>query len=290
MDFGGWSVHVESVGGGHDDPPVLLLHGFGSGSFTWGPVVAAGLVADRPALAFDRFGFGRSDRPAAGSWRDDDTNPYSLDGAVELTHALLDDAGWTRAPAVLVGHSAGALVALATALAHPDRVRALVLLAPAVIGGGPPPGVGAMFRLPMARRWAPAMLRAGRPFVGRSVAMAWHDRAELTTSGLGAEYEASTTAPRWAEGLVELTLAASGRESQRVPDRLGEVTAPVLVVAGAHDRMVSAAATATVAEGVRDGRLVVIPSCGHVPHEEAPGEVVAAVRPFLLSLRGGYSM
>ena len=288
MEHRGWDVHVESVGGdgdGGDPSPAALLHGFGSGSFTWEPVVAAGLVADRPAVAFDRFGFGRTARPPVGSWPDGTVNPYSLAGAVELTLAVLDDAGWgVGDPVVLVGHSAGALVALATALAAPPRVAGLVLIAPAVVGGGPPPGVGMAFRLPMVRRWAPTMLRAGRPFLGRAVASAWHDRSALASSGLGAQYASSSAQPGWAEGLVELTLATSPDDAGAVVKRLEQVSVPVLVVAGEHDRLVSATASSTVAERVPDGRLVVVPSCGHVPHEEAPAAVVDAVRPFLLSL------
>lgn len=275
---------MESVGGGTAVPPVVLLHGFGSGSFTWGPVVAAGLVADRPAIAFDRFGFGRSARPVAGSWGAG-TNPYSLAGAVELTERVLDDVGWTSA-AVLVGHSAGALVAVATALAMPDRVRALVLLAPAIVGGGPPPAVAAAFRLPLARRWGPAVLGLGRPFLGRAVGTAWHDRSGLASSGLGAAYASSTAAPGWAEGLVELTLATSPADAAGVVAALGSVEVPVLVVAGAHDRLVPLASARMVADGVPDGRLVVIDGCGHVPHEEAPDAVVAAVRPFLVTPPG----
>lgn len=288
MEFCGWRVHVESVGGGaagtetsRATPGVVLLHGFGSGSFTWGPVVEAGLVSDRPALAFDRFGFGRSTRPSVGSWPpDSSSNPYSLTGAVALTQAVLDDAGWVGG-AVLVGHSAGALVALATALTAPSSVRGLVLVAPAVVGGGPPPAVVAAFRLPMARRWAPTVLRAGRPFVSRTVGHAWYDRARWASSGLGAAYASSTAVEGWAEGLVELTLATSAADVEGVVSRLGEVEVPVLVVTGAHDRLVSAATSTMVAERVADGRVVVIPDCGHVPHEEAPGSVVEAVRPFL---------
>ena len=284
MDHRGWDVHVEQTGGGTAVPPVVLLHGFGSGSFTWGLVVAAGLVSDRPAVAFDRFGFGRSARPPAGSAPPDGSvNPYSLAGAVELTSAVLDNAGWSS-PAVLVGHSAGALVAVATALAFPSRVAGLVLLAPAVVGGGPPPAVGAAFRLPMVRRWAPPVLRAGRSFMGRAVASAWHDRSQFASSGLREAYSSSTAVAGWAEGLVELTLATSAADAEGVVARLGEVAVPVLVVVGADDRLVPAASTSVVAERVPDGRLVVIPSCGHVPHEEAPAAVVDAVRPFLLGL------
>lgn len=280
MRHRGWPVHVEHVGDDVDRrrAPLLLLHGFGSGSFTWGPAVTAGLAEGRRAVAFDRFGFGRSARPTA-----DVSDAYSLAGAVELTKAVLDEVGWTE-PAVLVGHSAGALVAVATALDAPARVRALVLVAPAVVGGGPPAAVAALFRVPGARRWGPPMLRAGRPFVGRSVAMAWHDRSALTTSGLATAYTEATRQPGWAEGLVELTLATSREDAARVEARLEEIAVPVLVVAGAHDRLVPAEASATVARRVREGRLEVIPACGHVPHEESPAAVVAAVRAFLDAL------
>ena len=275
-------MHVEHVGGGTGAPPVGLLHGFGSGSFTWRPLVAAGLVDDRPAIAFDRFGFGRTERPQPGSWAATEPNPYSLEGAVHLTIDILEQT--TSPPAVLIGHSAGALVAAATAQARPDLIRALVLIAPAVVGGGPPPGVAAAFRLPGVRAWAPAMLRAGRPFLGRAIATAWHDGSALASSGIKDDYVRSTSEQRWAEGLVELTLATSPADAARVVERLGEVSVPVLVVAGEHDRLIDAAAATTVADKVADGRLVVIPNAGHVPHEEAPAAVVDAVRPFLLSL------
>lgn len=277
------ALHVERFGAGPGAgprAPLVLLHGFGSGSFTWGPALDAGLGADREAVAFDRFGFGRSPRPPAGSW--DGVNPYSLAGAVRSTAAVIADTGWPDV--VLVGHSAGALVALAYALEHPGAVRGLVLLAPAVIDAGPPAAVAAAFRLPLARRWGPALLRAGRPLVGRSVASTWHDAAALERSGMAAAYAASTDEDGWAEGLVELTLATAPTDAAAVVARLGEVTVPTIVVVGADDRVVRAAASRRLVEDLGDAHLVVVPSCGHVPHEERPLEVVEAVAPFLASV------
>jgi pimeloyl-ACP methyl ester carboxylesterase len=269
-------VHVERFEGNGERTPVVLLHGFGSGSFTWGPAIAAGLLDGRPGLAFDRFGFGRSERPAPGDGKAGEANPYTVAGAAQLTEALIDKS------AVLVGHSAGALVALATALRAPAKVRGLVLIAPAVLGtGGPPPPIDLLFRVPLARRWAPPFLRAGRPLLGRSVATAWHDPGRLHASGLAAAYAAAAREPGWAEGLVELTLAADRAEAHAVVDRLADVHQPVLVIEGAHDRLVSKGDIGELTKRLAHATTIVVPDSGHVPHEEQPEAVVRAVTPFL---------
>lgn len=188
---------------------------------------------------------------------------------------------------VVIGHSAGAVVALAFALEHPERVRGLVLLAPAPIDSGPPARVAAAFRLPFARRWAPMLLRAGRPFVGRSVAATWHDRPTFLRSPMAQAYAESTKEDGWAEGLVELTLASSSDDAHAVvTGRLGDLRIPILVIAGSDDRIVRPTAIRKLVDRLPDIHLVEIPACGHVPHEERPIDVVAEVTTFLASLDG----
>jgi len=287
VEWRGWPVHVEAFGdGGTAAPPMVLLHGFGSGSFTWRPSLMAGLAEGRRAVAFDRFGFGRSARPVAGSWTDvEGGNPYSLTAAVALTAAVVDREFGADHRAVLVGHSAGALVASALAASAPSRVAALVLVAPAVVDAGPPAPVAAAFRLPGARQWGPVVLRAGRRFAGRAVGSAWHDRTGLRASGLDADYAASTEVDGWAEGLVELTLATEAAgpfDASAALAAVREAEIPTLVVAGASDRLVKAASGQQVATAT-GATVEVIDDAGHVPHEERPAEFVAVVRRFLAS-------
>jgi proline iminopeptidase len=66
-----------------------------------------------------------------------------------------------------------------------------------------------------------------------------------------------------------------------VEDRLGDVTQPVLVLAGRHDRTCSVEAARTIAEGVRRGELVVFESSGHMPFVEENEAYIRAVRDFL---------
>jgi pimeloyl-ACP methyl ester carboxylesterase len=99
--------------------PVVLLHGLLDSSEGWNDV-CAGLP--NPSYAFDVPGFGRSEAPARGS-----LPGYAADVADGVRMLGLDRF-------VLVGHSLGGAIATALAELLPDRVAALVLLAPAGFG------------------------------------------------------------------------------------------------------------------------------------------------------------
>lgn len=107
-------LHYDEQGSG---PAILCIHGTGSSGAIWGD--AAGALATRGrTIAYDRRGCHRSERP----------EPYvtSVGQHADDAASLLD--GLAAAPAVVIGRSHGADVAIDLALRHPDRVRALVLL------------------------------------------------------------------------------------------------------------------------------------------------------------------
>lgn len=107
---------------------VFLLHGFGSWLFSYRGVRQP--LADRldaRVVAFDRPAFGLTERPRG-------MRAYTRDFNAELTPALMRELGFGDDEcAALVGHSLGALIAARTALGHPRRVAALVLVAPAIV-------------------------------------------------------------------------------------------------------------------------------------------------------------
>jgi pimeloyl-ACP methyl ester carboxylesterase len=105
-------LHVDSTGTG--PTTIVFLAGLGATSSYWKAHV--GQLKDSYRLLMpDPLGFGRSRRP--------DT-VYSIERHMRALEPVLAD----RDPVVLVGHSFGALVASRYAAAHPDRVRALVLI------------------------------------------------------------------------------------------------------------------------------------------------------------------
>jgi 3-oxoadipate enol-lactonase/4-carboxymuconolactone decarboxylase len=77
------------------------------------------------------------------------------------------------------------------------------------------------------------------------------------------------------EGYLAVVHAIAAYDAR---DRLGEIAAPVVAVAGAHDPTCPPDTLREIAEGVRHGRLVVLDEVGHQAPAEAPDEVAAIVR------------
>lgn len=117
--------------------PLVLLHGFGASLFSWSRVMKplAELVGSK-VLSFDRPAFGltsRIDYSGHSSSNKNDAkplNPYSMAFSVLATLQFIDLLGAKQA--ILVGHSAGAYVAVKSYFQDPDRVAALILVAPAI--------------------------------------------------------------------------------------------------------------------------------------------------------------
>ncbi|XP_030465644.1 uncharacterized protein LOC115684856 [Syzygium oleosum] len=117
--------------------PMILLHGFGASVFSWNRVMKhlAGLTGSR-ILAFDRPAFGLTSRVksvelSSRSKDEKPLNPYSMAFSVLATLYFIDFLASDRA--ILVGHSAGCLVAVNTYFEAPERVAALILVAPAIL-------------------------------------------------------------------------------------------------------------------------------------------------------------
>jgi pimeloyl-ACP methyl ester carboxylesterase len=110
---------VADDGGNGDGLPVVLLHSLAGNSTHWAAQLEH-LRRSRRVVALDWRGHGRSGAPEPADW--------SVDAMAEDVAAAVDRLGLRRF--VLVGHSAGGLIALFYAAQHPERVAGLVLLDP----------------------------------------------------------------------------------------------------------------------------------------------------------------
>lgn len=276
LEVSGLRVHAKIDGQG--EPLFVLLHGFGASLFSWREVRSP-LSAYGTVLAYDRPAFGLTSRPMPEEWKG--SNPYTLESQVDLLISLLDSLG--RRQAILVGHSAGGTVATLTALRHPDRVQALVLVGPAIYeGGGLPPLLRPLMATPQARRMGPAILRRLLTDRGSGlIELAWHDSTPVTPE-IVAGYTKPTQVEDWDRALWEFMIA--GRSTDLAAE-LDGVKMPVLVITGDDDRIVPAEQSIRLARELPNARLVVIPSCGHLPQEECPEPFLGAVAEFLKTLQ-----
>ncbi len=270
----GVDVHHETTGPA-DAPTVMLLHHFYGSTATWRHVLA-GLSPTHRTVAFDRPGFGLTERPRRNRWPQD-ANPYTRGASARITLGLLDEVG--AGEAVLVGASAGGTVALEAYARAPERVRALVLISPAITGDvGPPAAVRPLLRSAQARRLGPRLVRRRAADISlERITRSWHDPSRATPDDLAA-YQRPLEVQGWDRGLWE---AVTAEPPPALGDLLGRIDVPTLVVTGAADRVISPRWNARTAAAIPGARLEVLGGCGHTPHEECPEQLLEVLRDFL---------
>lgn len=266
IDVEGIKVHYAEVGEGD---PLVLLHGNGSmlQDFMSSGFVKAAAQRYR-VIAFDRPGYGYSDRPRSTIW-----TPAAQ---AELLRKALHRIGVART--LVLGHSWGTSVAIAIALEHPEMVRGLILesgyyygsaRADVVMMSGPAvPFFGDILRYtvspPVARLLWPSMIR--KLFSPAPVA--------ATFSGVPSEMaiRPSQLRARAAESALMIPDAVA------MQGRYGELSMPVAIVAGTGDKMVDLDTQAIrLHRALPASSLHVVEGCGHMVHHTAPREVMAAV-------------
>lgn len=269
IQINGLEVHVKTRGQG--EPVFVLLHGFGASLYSWNPVLEDFSQAGR-VIAYDRPAFGLTERPM--SW--EGQNPYSPQAQVDLLLGLLDHFGVEKA--ILVGNSAGGAVAMQAALAYPQRISALILVDPAVYGGGGSPRwLQPLLRTPQARRLGPLLVRRIQSSGAELILTAWHDPARIPPETL-ALYKKPLQADNWDRALWEFTLAS---QDLNLDEKLQQFSLPVLVITGDDDRIIPTENSIRLAGELPNASLTVIPAAGHVPHEEQPQAFMEAVGKFL---------
>jgi pimeloyl-ACP methyl ester carboxylesterase len=267
----GTDIYTEESG----DPagiPVVLVHGLFGSTATWRRNVPALAEAGYRVVAFDRPGFGLSDKAA-----DFD---YSVPAQADLLAQMLD--ALSIPAAVVVGHSAGGNVAAHFAARHPGRVRALVLVDAAALSGGPPPFVGGLVRLAPVWRWGEIGLSAffTRERLRGVLAGFYTDPATLTEEDLDLYWRAFET-PGWAAGLLGLTRDGAGASLGEAG--LRAITAETLIVWGRDDTTTPLEQGERLAALLPASRLVVLDGVAHQPFEED----AAAFNRALLAFLGG---
>ena len=259
-----------------DNPPVfILLHGFGANTFSY-RFVSEPLSAYGDVIAYDRPGFGFTQRPT--SWEGE--NPYGSAGNDLILDELIQTYAANR-DVYLVGHSAGGTQAAQYAVDNPGAVTGLVLISPAILTtGGSPSGFNWIYSIPQLDHLGPLLVSSiassGMDLLDRS----WFDKSKITDE-IKVGYRAPLGIIGWEEGFWEFNRAP---RSFDVKDRLSEIKIPTLLITGDTDVVVATADTEALATMIEGSSLVVIPRSGHLAQEENPIETMQAIDDYWNSL------
>lgn len=237
--------------------PVVFLHAFPLSSAMWKP--QHGVLGGRTVLTPDFPGFG-----------DRTVDTPDLEHFARAVLDRMDAAGMGRA--ILVGLSMGGYVALRFQALWPGRVAGMVL---ADTKAGSDDAAGRVKRTDQAARV-------------RQEGVAWLAEA-LLPALLGettrqTRPEVVTEVRRMAEAADPEGVARALEAMRERPDStpgLGAIRVPVLALVGEEDTLTPVAEARKIAEGVPDGRLVVIPGAGHLSNLESPEAFNEALTSFL---------
>ena len=254
---GALELWVERRGEG---PEVLLIAGLGDPAEAWQYQLDG--LADRYRLtAFDNRGVGRTPPPG------EPLSPASMaDDVAALLHAL-------DVPAAHVaGFSMGSAIAQELALRHPELVRSLVLV-------GTYARPDALFRAKLDLwRWLPEAAPSERAFYGAFFTWVYTPRAyaDGTVAQL-VEEALAYPHPQSLEGFQAQVDACLRHDTG---DRLTQIVAPTLVLAGELDAILPPRFGRFVAEQIPNARIEVMPGEAHQPFQEIPEEFNARVDAF----------
>ena len=241
---------------------VVFLHTGISDSRSWGDVMEL-LSPDYDVVAYDRRGFG------ATSYKRQRHDPLVDLGAV-LDALSLDQV-------VLVGNSMGGQIALDFTLAHPSRVAALVLVAPAISGA---PEVGDLEPVEAAiwETLEAADAAGALEALNLGEIRLWLDGPYAPEGRIGGP----TRELALAMNRIALHADDPGPEPEPPSawDRLGEVHCPVLVVAGTLDLAHITGRARELAARIPGAHLEVM-EAAHVPGFEQPAVFARLLRDFL---------
>jgi 3-oxoadipate enol-lactonase len=246
-------------------PVVVLLHGFPLSRVMWAGQLGA-LGASHRVVAPDLRGHGESPAPDA---------TYTMEQMADDVVELLDGLAISE-PVVVGGLSMGGYVALAMAIKHPDRVRALMLIDTKAAADTPE---AAQKR----EETAQAALRAGNSvdvvasMIPRLFGKATLEKRPDLVAPLKADMERTS-----ASGVAGALRGMAIRPDRR--DQLAEIAVPTLVIVGEEDAIAPPDEARAMAEALPNGRLEIIPDAGHLAPYENPEAVDRAILDFLRSL------
>jgi magnesium chelatase accessory protein len=265
VQIGGKRWHVQTMGSG---PPLLLLHGTGASVHSWRglmPLLAQSHTVIAPDLPRHAFTTGH------------DAYAMSLPAMAGEIAALMK--ALKAEPAAIIGHSAGAAVALQLALDHGYRgpivgLNAALRPFPGALAQIFPAVAKALFVNPLV----PRIFTGSIDLVGGAERFLWRStHSRIDRQGLAC-YRTLLKHPGHAGGALAMM---ANWDLPTLRTRMGEARNPVLLVHGSNDPAIPPDWARDAQSWLPDARLELLSGLGHLAHEEAPEAAQAQIAAFL---------
>ncbi len=257
---------------GNGNSPIVFLHGFGASVETWRDVQSR-LEQGNKLFFLDLKGFGLSSKP--------DDGKYSLEDQADIVLAFVE--AQNLHDVTLVGHSYGGAVCLFTYLkdrsGHNGRfIRRLVLIDAAAYVQNFPFFID-ILRSPFIG-WAMMNLVPAQVRASITLNYLFHDENKLSEERISS-YAEFFDQPGCYNSFVECAEQIVPPNPDSISAQIRTIDVPTLILWGADDPAISVEHARKLHKDIRNSTLVIIPSCGHNPHEEAPKESLKAMLNFL---------
>jgi len=226
--------------------PLLLLQHFSGNIDAWDPAVVNALAADRPVIAFDNAGVGRSTGQT----------PDNIAAMARDAVTFIDLLGFSEVD--LLGFSLGGCIAQQIAAEHGRLVRKLILVGTAPRGGEE--YLLAVLQDAFSQTEAPDIrlpLFFTKSSASQSAGLAFLKRAKARVEDRDTDKGSAVTDPQ-AKALI--TWCATPDPEHAI---LRAITQPALVVCGSHDTMLPADNAYTMFKALSDAQLILYPDSSH---------------------------
>jgi 3-oxoadipate enol-lactonase len=253
----GVKVYYESFGQGL---PIVFLHPWSTNRYIW-TYQFLEFARSHQCVVVDHRGHGLSDKPAEG---------YAIGEMAADVVAILDDTGIERA--VLVGNSIGGMVAMQTSLDAPNRVIGNLILSSATnFGADTPPEMAEA----MQKDWRAVFSGLLEAAVSAKSKV---ERPEILAymQGCFRVDDNFTEAVFWASAADP-----NGVFNWNISDRLRDITAPTLIIAGEEDGATTVAQNQFLADNIPKAEIKVYKDVAHFCQLEQPMVFNADLRNFI---------
>ena len=263
-DTNGIQIHYEIHGEGH---PLVLIAGVGYGAWFWRKILP-GLAENYQVIIFDNRGAGKSDQPPG---------PYTVPMMAEDTIGLLDALGLRNA--FLMGHSLGGFIAQEVVVQRPDLVNKLILASTNYGGTNVIPITPEALEVLTSREGDPVeLVRRG---IEISSAPDFTERSPEVVKELTDYRFTNPVPPPQYQAQVTAGAGMAALTEDQIEERMGGIEVPVLILFGAHDRVVPPGNADLMAEKIPEAEIKILAEVGHIFPVEAPAAAVKAIHNFL---------